>query len=260
MTGVAMGTPDYAPPEVFDSTKTPDHRADLYAVGVMLYQMLTGRLPRGHLKPPSSRPELDPRLDEIVSRALQPEPDDRYPMATAFRTALDPVITSPMTPRGNAAPEEIEHADAGRGRLAALIVLGGLAAYLMKGGGEEATKTIAEVKPASVAGEAAPVPVGAGERTGGQRRRKKQIPPSRRSLSQWWKPPARFRSRRSNVRRHRPKRKNRRLLPSRAIGQTRAGGGCGEDSCPSSFSGCCRGAEAKYRIQAGACRSCRRSG
>ena len=48
MSNVAVGTPDFVAPEALDSDRVPDHRADLYAVGVMLYQMLTGKLPRGN--------------------------------------------------------------------------------------------------------------------------------------------------------------------------------------------------------------------
>jgi serine/threonine protein kinase len=75
MSNVALGTPDFVAPESLDGSRTPDHRADLYAVGVMLYQMLTGSLPRGQFKTPSElRPEVDFRLDEIVNRAMQPDP------------------------------------------------------------------------------------------------------------------------------------------------------------------------------------------
>lgn len=98
MTNIAMGTPDFVAPEALDSDQTPDHRADIYAAGVMLYQMLTGTLPRGQFKRPCEhRPELDPRLDEIVSRSLQAHPDDRYSSASDVRLALEPIFTSPLT-------------------------------------------------------------------------------------------------------------------------------------------------------------------
>ena len=98
MSNVALGTPDFVAPESIDGSRVPDHRADLYAVGVMLYQMLTGTLPRGQFKTPSEhRPELDFRLDEIVSRAMQTDPDDRYGSATAIRTDLDLIANAPVT-------------------------------------------------------------------------------------------------------------------------------------------------------------------
>ncbi len=96
MSNVAVGTPDFVAPEALDSSATVDHRADLYAVGVMLYQMLTGTLPRGMVRMPSElRPELDPRLDEIVGMAMEANPDYRYSSAAAMREALDVIFTQP---------------------------------------------------------------------------------------------------------------------------------------------------------------------
>ena len=64
MTNMAMGTPDYVAPEALESGMEVDHRADLYAVGVMLYEMLTGKVPRGAWKLPSTQlPGLYPRFD-----------------------------------------------------------------------------------------------------------------------------------------------------------------------------------------------------
>lgn len=97
MSNVAVGTPDFVAPESLEAGRVVDHRADLYAVGVMLYQLLTGRLPRGQFKPPSEAvPGLDPRLDAIVSRAMQTEPEDRYPNAAAVRADLDVIFSRPM--------------------------------------------------------------------------------------------------------------------------------------------------------------------
>jgi serine/threonine protein kinase len=97
MSNVAVGTPDFVAPESLEAGRTVDHRADLYAVGVMLYQLLTGRLPRGQFKSPSEAvPGLDPRLDAIVSRAMQTEPEDRYPSASAVRADLDVIFSRPM--------------------------------------------------------------------------------------------------------------------------------------------------------------------
>jgi len=98
MSNVALGTPDFVAPEALEGDSRPDHRADLYAVGVMLYQMLTGRMPRGQFPMPSTLlAELDPRIDEIVQQALQYHPDDRFPSASSMRVALDPVISAPIS-------------------------------------------------------------------------------------------------------------------------------------------------------------------
>jgi hypothetical protein len=93
LTNVAMGTPDFMAPEAMQG-EAADARADIYSVGVMLYQMLTGRLPRGRFTPPSSAvPELDKILDSIVDRTLQHEPGARYSSAMELRSALTTAIT-----------------------------------------------------------------------------------------------------------------------------------------------------------------------
>jgi len=90
---VSMGTPDFMAPESRLGTNHVDHRADLYAVGVMLYRMLTGKLPHGRFESPSRVvPGLDKRLDKIVDRALQPERDARYSSAIELRADLDSVL------------------------------------------------------------------------------------------------------------------------------------------------------------------------
>ena len=76
---VAMGTPDFMAPEALAGMENVDHRADIYAVGVMFHQMLTAELPRGRFDLPSVQvPGLDLRCDAIVDRAMQRNPDKRY--------------------------------------------------------------------------------------------------------------------------------------------------------------------------------------
>jgi tRNA A-37 threonylcarbamoyl transferase component Bud32 len=94
---MAMGTPDYAAPEITKAGATPDHRIDLYAVGVMFHELLTGEVPRGRWRPPSDRVEgIDPRLDKVVEKALQSEPADRYATAQEFRKELDLALAAPL--------------------------------------------------------------------------------------------------------------------------------------------------------------------
>jgi len=97
-TNAFVGTPTYMAPECLKRGSAPDHRADLYAVGVMLYQMLTGELPKGMFKLPSQvNAALDPRLDAVIARAMQANPEDRYSSASQIRSAIDPIASSPVT-------------------------------------------------------------------------------------------------------------------------------------------------------------------
>ena len=94
---MAMGTPDYVAPEVLTAGMVADHRADLYAVGVMLYQMLTGEVPRGMFKLPSQKGiGSDPRFDEIICKAMEQDRDERYQSAGDLRRALDVILTTPQ--------------------------------------------------------------------------------------------------------------------------------------------------------------------
>ncbi len=92
-THVSMGTASYMAPEQAVDAKSAGPRADLYSLGVMLYETLTGELPVGQFDPPSvKKPGLDKRLDAIVARCLKPSPDDRYPSASALIADLEKVV------------------------------------------------------------------------------------------------------------------------------------------------------------------------
>ncbi len=78
MTGGLVGTPEYIAPEQRRGDRPVDHRADIYSLGVMLYEMLTGRVPCGAFEPPSRRAGTGEALDRVVMRAMQEEPGQRY--------------------------------------------------------------------------------------------------------------------------------------------------------------------------------------
>ncbi|WP_395749931.1 serine/threonine protein kinase [Prosthecobacter sp.] len=102
-TGMAMGTPDYVAPETLTFGADVDGRADIYAVGVMLYQMLTGDIPRGMFRMPSQKfQSIDPRFDAIVRRALEHDREERYQSSHELRLDLDVILT---TPRAQPAPQ-----------------------------------------------------------------------------------------------------------------------------------------------------------
>ena len=69
-----MGTLNYMAPEQRERPTEVDHRVDIYSLGVVIYELLTGELPIGRFLPPSEKSELDRRLDEVVMRALEKEP------------------------------------------------------------------------------------------------------------------------------------------------------------------------------------------
>jgi serine/threonine protein kinase len=93
--GKIMGTPNYMAPEQFEKPAEVDHRADIYALGVVFYQMLTGELPGKRIEPPSKKVQIDVRLDEIVLRALEKNPEHRYEQASVLKTQVETVAMTP---------------------------------------------------------------------------------------------------------------------------------------------------------------------
>jgi serine/threonine protein kinase len=97
LTGVGkiMGTPNYMAPEQVEHPGEVDHRADIYALGVVFYQMLTGELPGKRMEPPSRKVQIDVRLDEVVMRALEKDPGRRYSQASVLKTQVETIAATP---------------------------------------------------------------------------------------------------------------------------------------------------------------------
>ncbi len=93
--GKVMGTPNYMAPEQKEHPDAVDHRADIYALGVVFYQMLTGELPGKRIEPPSAKVQVDVRLDEVVLRALEKKPELRYQQVSVLKTQVETIAATP---------------------------------------------------------------------------------------------------------------------------------------------------------------------
>ena len=91
--GTSLGTPQYMAPEQLDEPASVDHRADIYSLGVVFYELLTGELPGGDFKPPSSKTPVDAEVDEVVARALAKERERRQQSAAEFKTQVETLGT-----------------------------------------------------------------------------------------------------------------------------------------------------------------------
>ncbi len=169
-TGMAMGTPDYVAPESLAPDMIVDGRADLYAVGVMLYNMLTGAIPRGFFELPSQKTGCDRRFDAIIRKAMEHDVANRYQSSREIRQDLDRILTVPevkeqpkpaarqMPPRQRAAPPPPPPPkSAPWGLIAAVLVIASAVAwFLLKPAGEP--KIAEEVKTPVKAPEKVPEP------------------------------------------------------------------------------------------------------
>jgi serine/threonine protein kinase len=93
LTGTVMGTPDYMAPEQRNGGLV-DQRADIYSLGVLFYEMLTGQMPRGVWEPASKHTGMDNRVDTVVNKALQHAPEKRYQQADEVREEVEGIQTA----------------------------------------------------------------------------------------------------------------------------------------------------------------------
>jgi hypothetical protein len=103
-TGQVMGTWHYMAPEQLENPLGVDHRADIYSLGVVFYEMLTGELPLGRFALPSQKTQVDVRLDEVVIRTLEKEPERRYQHASEVKEQVE-MITSAAAMAAGAVPD-----------------------------------------------------------------------------------------------------------------------------------------------------------
>jgi tRNA A-37 threonylcarbamoyl transferase component Bud32 len=93
--GSAIGTPHYMAPEQLERPQEVDQRADVYSLGVVFYEMLTGELPIGRFAPPSEKAQIDPRLDQVVLRSLEKERERRFQSAGDVKTHVEQITANP---------------------------------------------------------------------------------------------------------------------------------------------------------------------
>ncbi|MCE9611704.1 MAG: serine/threonine protein kinase [Chthoniobacter sp.] len=97
-TGGALGSAAYMAPEQHERPHDVDHRADIYSLGVVIYEMLTGELPLGRFPAPSERAAVSARIDEIVHQTLEKERALRQQSATEVKTQVEQSAKEPARP------------------------------------------------------------------------------------------------------------------------------------------------------------------
>jgi len=104
-TQAAVGTPNYSAPEQKTDPQRVDSRADIYSLGVVFYEMLTGELPGKPIEPPSRKVQIDVRLDEVVLRALEKKPERRYQHVSEVKTMVETIAGAPQDSTSTSPPD-----------------------------------------------------------------------------------------------------------------------------------------------------------
>ena len=112
-----VGTLHYMAPEQLQGSSAVDHRADIYSLGVVFYEMLTGELPIGRFEPPSKKVQIDVRIDDVVLRTLEATPDRRYQHASDVKTEVESIVGDNVTRFPTAQPDRADLESSVRGRL-----------------------------------------------------------------------------------------------------------------------------------------------
>ena len=106
-TGATLGTLRYMAPEQLDGTAV-DHRADVYSLGVVFYEMLTGQVPMGQFPLPSEKAGTDPRIDDVIMRTLAREPEQRYQEASQIESELESLGDGTVESYGWTGPQAMQ--------------------------------------------------------------------------------------------------------------------------------------------------------
>jgi serine/threonine protein kinase/type II secretory pathway pseudopilin PulG len=117
--GKTLGSPNYMAPEQLEHPGEVDHRADIYSLGVVFYEMLTGELPLGRFAPPSQKSAADPRVDEVVLRALEKERERRQHSAGEVKTQVETIAATP-----HSADQKNANASISKSRFGRIVLVG----------------------------------------------------------------------------------------------------------------------------------------
>jgi len=98
--GEIFGTPGYTAPEVLHNPSAVDESTDIYSVGAMLYELITGELPSTPYSPAAIKTQCNPKFDQIIRKAMHPSPAMRFRSASAMAEALAP-LTDESNASGN---------------------------------------------------------------------------------------------------------------------------------------------------------------
>ena len=93
-TNQVLGTVKYMAPEQIENPNAVDHRSDIYSLGVVFYELLTGELPLGRFDPPSATIQTNQPLDPVVMRTLEKQPSNRFQQASEVKSAVESVVIS----------------------------------------------------------------------------------------------------------------------------------------------------------------------
>ena len=119
----AMGTPGYVAPEQVSDPGRADSRADIYSLGVVFYEMLTGELPAKRIEAPSKKVHVDVRIDEIVLRALEKKPELRYQTAAQLKTQVEMLDLEKDSKRSSSGgPQTLSKPPVGKRKLVAVAL------------------------------------------------------------------------------------------------------------------------------------------
>ncbi|MES2505953.1 MAG: serine/threonine-protein kinase [Verrucomicrobiota bacterium] len=107
--GARLGTLAYMAPEQVERPQDVDHRADIYSLGVVFYEMLTGELPLGRFPVPSECNGSDPRLDGVVMRTLEKQREKRFQNAADMKSGVENASSATVPPQPGRSWNELNY-------------------------------------------------------------------------------------------------------------------------------------------------------